>query len=219
AIEAAGITLIETQPEPRITLKIDIPPPSVIEGIAPIWADITGDGQREIIVTLSNQIEGAQIVVFNENGERIASGSSIGRGYRWRNQLAVAPFAPNGDLELVDVLTPHIGGVVEYYQLSENELKVVAQLPGYSSHVIGTRNLDMAIAGDFDGDQWVEVLLPDQLKIELGAIRRTSDGAELAWTLPVGGMVSTNLAAVTYPDGRIAVGVGRNDAVLRVWAP
>ena len=219
AIEAASITLIETQPEPRIILKIDIPSPSVIEGIAPIWADITGDGQREIIVTLSNQIEGAQIVAFNENGERIASGSSIGRGYRWRNQLAVAPFAPNGDLELVDVLTPHIGGVVEYYQLSENELKVVAQLPGYSSHVIGTRNLDMAIAGDFDGDQWVEVLLPDQLKIELGAIRRTSDGAELAWTLPVGGMVSTNLAAVTYPDGRIAVGVGRNDAVLRVWAP
>lgn len=219
AVEASGITLIDTRPEPRISLKIDIPPPAVIEGIAPIWTDITGDGQREIIVTLSSQMDGAQIVIFNEDGERLASGPPIGQGYRWRNQLAVATTGPNGELELVDVLTPHIGGVVEFYHLSGNELIVLAQFPGYTSHVIGSRNLDMALAGDFDGDRRIEVILPDQLKIELGAVRRTTDGAELAWTLPVGGVVSTNLAAVSLPDGRIAVGVGRNDAVLRVWTP
>lgn len=219
AVEAGSITLIDTLPVPSIVLRIDIPPPAVIEGIAPIWADINADGQREIIVTLSDREEGAQIAVFNEGGERIASGPSIGRGYRWRHQLAVAPFAPNGDLELVDVLTPHIGGVVEFYQFSNNMLRITALMPGYTSHVLGTRNLDMAIAGDLDGDQRVEVLLPDQSRMELGAIRRTPSGTELAWTWPVSGTVTTNLATVSFPDGSIAVGVGRDDGILRIWAP
>lgn len=219
AVEASGITLIETRPEARIILKIDIPPPAVIEGIAPIWADITGDGRREIIVTLSSQIDGAQIALFDENGERLASGPAIGQGYRWRNQLAVAPTGLDGELELVDVLTPHIGGVVEFYGLSGSELQILAQVRGYTSHVIGSRNLDMALAGDFDGDQQVEVLLPDQSRTALGAVRRSTGGAEVVWTLPAGGVISTNLAAVSFPDGRIAAGVGRDDAVLRVWTP
>lgn len=219
AVEASGITLIETRPEARIILNIDIPPPAVIEGIAPIWADITGDGRREIIVTLSSQIDGAQIALFNETGERLASGPAIGQGYRWRNQLAVAPTGLDGELELMDVLTPHIGGVVEFYGLRGNELHILAQVRGYTSHVIGSRNLDMALAGDFDGDQQVEVLLPDQSRTALGAVRRSTGGAEVVWTLPAGGVISTNLAAVSFPDGRIAAGVGREDAVLRVWTP
>lgn len=217
AIEAAAVALIETEPEPTVSLTIPIPEPMVIEGIAPLWADITGDGRREIIVTLSNEGQGAQIVVYNEDGARMASGPAIGRGFRWRHQLAVAPFGPDGELELVDVLTPHIGGVVEYYRLDGNELKIVAQTPGYTSHVIGTRNLDMAVAGDFDGDGAVELLLPIQARTELGAIRRTDSAAEVAWTLPLDGKLSTNLAAVATANGHIVLGAGREDGTLRIW--
>ena len=42
--------------------------------------------------------------------------------------------------------------MVEFFQLENNELRIVAQVPGYTSHIIGSRNLDMALAGDFDGD-------------------------------------------------------------------
>ncbi|MCJ7557026.1 MAG: hypothetical protein MUP90_08950, partial [Gammaproteobacteria bacterium] len=140
-------------------------------------------------------------------------------GYRWRNQLALAPFGPNGGLELVVVLTPHLTGVVEFYQLHAERLDVVAGVPGYTSHVIGTRNLDMALAGDFDGDGSVEVLLPGQSLTELGAIRRTGDGAEAVWSLPIDGILTTNLAAVSFPDGSLALGLGRGDGVLRVWLP
>lgn len=218
-IEAAAITLIETIPTPRVALTIPISEPTVIEGIAPIWADFTDDDTREIVVTLSNKTQGAQIVAFNEAGDLIAAGPAIGQGYRWRNQLGVAPFGPNNQLTLVDVLTPHINGVVEFYHLQGDSLQIVAQTAGFTSHVIDTRNLDMALAGDFDGDGQLEVLLPNQRRDELGAIRYSADGAEIAWAVPAGGSITTNISAVSLADDQLIVGLGRADGVLRLWGP
>ena len=84
-LEAASITLVETEPGARVLNSIHVDPPDVFEGIAPIWADLNGDGEREIIATRSDAEKGARVVVFNEDGEMVASGPSIGRGYRWRN--------------------------------------------------------------------------------------------------------------------------------------
>jgi hypothetical protein len=218
-IEAASITLVETAPTPRVALRLEIDSGKVIEGISPIWADLDGDGTREIIVTESDAELGAQIVVYNEQGRRVAAGPTIGTGYRWRHQLVVAPFGPRGELELASVLTPHIGGIVEFYRMIGDELEIVARVPGYSSHTIGSRNLDRAIAGDMDGDGLVELLVPDQAQESLGAIRRTNDGAETAWSIPISGRLSTNLAAVALPNGDLALGAGREDGVLRLWLP
>jgi endonuclease YncB( thermonuclease family) len=217
--EGTSISLIETAPAPRVVQRIEIPSPGVVEGIAPIWADLTGDGEREIIVTLSDAESGARLAVYGETGERLAVGPAIGRGYRWRHQLAVAPFGPTGDLELADVMTPHIGGIIEFFQPAGDRLKLMSQTSGYTSHVLGSRNLDMAVAGDFDGDGRLELLLPDQERANLGAVRRVPGGAEVAWELPVGGRLSTNLATVAFPDGSLAVGVGHEGEQLRLWLP
>jgi hypothetical protein len=217
AIEAGSVTLVETSQTPRIATTIFVTAPDVIENVAPIWADLNGDGTREIIVTVSNNTQGAREIVFSETGAQIAAGSPIGRGYRWRHQLAVAPFVQDEKNELVEVLTPHIGGVVQFSRLAGNSLDTVASIPGYTSHRIGLRNLDMAVAGDFDADGNIELLLPDDAMRAIGAIRRTADGAEVAWTLPMGGSrLATNLAAV-LDQNATAVGVGREDGVLRIW--
>ena len=218
-LEAGSITLIETEPETAVVNTITIPEPQVIEGIMPLWVDWNGDGTQEIIVTLSDANQGAQIVLFNEAGEQIATGPAIGQGGRWRHQLSVAPFGPNGEMELVDVLTPHIGGVVEFYQWNGDTLEIVAKVPGFTSHVIGTNNLDMAVVGDFNGDEQVELLLPTQDRTQLGGIQRTADGANVLYQVPVDGKVVTNLAGATMITGQTAVAVGRDDGFLRIWQP
>lgn len=221
AVEAGSVTLIESTPAPRIVATIAIPAPQVIEGIAPLWADLNGDGEREIIVTVSDDTQGAQVLAFAEDGTSLATGPAIGRGRRWRHQLAVAPFGADGAVELVEVLTPHIGGVTQFYRLEGNALNVVASTTGYTSHRIGSRNLDMAMAGDFDGDGSVELLLPNDALRSLGAVRHATDGAQVAWTLPMGGArVTTNLVALTLASETIMlVGVGRGDGILRIWTP
>jgi hypothetical protein len=149
----------------------------------------------------------------------MTEGPGFEHGGRWRHAIAVAPFATDGTLELAVVRTPHIGGVVEFYQLVGTQLRLTASLPGYTSHVLGSRNLDMAVAGDFDGDGQPELLLPVQDRTMLAGIRRTTTGAAQAWTADVGGVVATNLAAGTLPDGRLALGVGRKDGMVRLWLP
>ena len=99
------------------------------------------------------------------------------------------------------------------------QLEVVARVSGYTSHSIGSRNLDMAAAGDFDGDGRVELLLPDNGFTMLAAIRRAGESTGVVWSLPVGARVTTNLAAVRLTGGRMAIGIGRDDGVLRVWVP
>ncbi len=131
----------------------------------------------------------------------------------------IGPFGPNGEIELVDTLTPHIGGTIEFYRpdLDNGSLDIAATQTGYTSHRIYTRNLDTARAGDLDGDGRWELLVPNDDYTELGAIRHETDGATVAWTLPVDGTIVTNLASATNSEGRAQVAAGREDAVLRIW--
>jgi hypothetical protein len=191
----------------------------VIEGIAPIWTDLNGDGTHDIIITASNPQYGAQLIVYSDTGQLIATGPNIGQGFRWRHQIAVAPFGVNRELEIVSVRTPHLGGVVEFSRLESNKLITVAELPGYTSHIIGSRNLDMAAVGDFDSDGYIELLLPNQSRSKLAAIRRIEDKAKEVWSLPLDAPLNTNLGAVSLLDGGIAIGVGMENGILRIWHP
>lgn len=212
AIEAERCVLLDTE----LTVRSRIDPAGVIEGVAPILADLTGDSRREVVLTVSDADRGARVVAFDRDGRTIASGAGFDGGYHWRHQLAVAPFGPDGTPELATVETPHVGGTVEFYRRVGEELRVVASLTGYASHTIESRVLDGGVAGDFDGDGRPELLVPDDSRTALGAVERTDDGAREGWRLPVGGTIATNVAATTLADGGLAVGVGHADGV-RLW--
>jgi len=216
--EATEFTLVETRPSIQVAQTISIPGQAVVEGIAPIWADLNGDGKREIIVTISDAEQGAQVVVYAESGKLQATGPAVGRGNRWRHQIAVAPFGSGGGLELAEVLTPHIGGIAGFYRLDDDSLDLSVQEGGVTSHSIGSRNLDMGLAADLDGDGQPELVVFNQQFTEITALRRTANGAQLAWQTPVDGKAVTNLATAIDSNGSLSVGVGRDDKILRVWS-
>ncbi len=206
-LEASSLTVFDA---PGPVRTVNLRPGLVVEGIAPIWADLDGDGEREEILTLSDAEGGARIAA----GE--VEGAPIGRGRRWRHQIAVAPFGPNGETELAAVRTPHIGGVAEFFDAG---LQIVAEARGVTSHVLGSRNLDMALAADADGDGRVELITPTEDLAMLAAVRREGPGARVVWTVPLDGRLATNLAAAELPGGRLAFAAGTDDGKLRIWPP
>lgn len=215
--EAASITLVDAAAKPRVETKVEIPAPFVFEGIAPIWVDWNRDGDREIVATLSSAGGGAQIVLFAENGNRLAESTPIGAGNRWRHAIAVAPFGPGGEMELAEVVTPHLGRTVQFLGWRGDQLRPTATVKGFTSHVIGSRNLDLAAAGDFDGDGKVELLIPNASLNALGGIRRTDGGAEVAWTISLPSSLSSNIGGVMLDDRTMVVAAGLADGTLRLW--
>lgn len=219
-IEATSMTLVNIQEDdPRVIREIQIDPGEVIEGISPIWVDLDHDGTLEIIVTQSNPGSGARIVVYREDGSLFASGEPIGQGFRWRHQLAVAQFIQGGTQEIAVIRTPHIGGIIEIYSLEGDRLEITGVLAGYSSHQIGSRNLDQALAADFSEDGQLEIVVPNQFFTAVSGIQWGDGELKVVWEAPVGEKISTNLAAVTLPDGRIALGLGQENHLLRIWVP
>ena len=215
AVEAGSVTLLDESG--HILQVISAPDGQVIEGIMPLWADLDEDGQAEIIITVSGPSSGAQLLAYRQDGSLLAASSAIGTGYRWRNQMAASTFGPNGELELVDVLTPHLSGTVEFFRINGDRLERTASISGYTSHVIGSRNLDMALAADLDADGQFEVLLPNLARTALGVIKHASEGAVVLGELPLDGALSTNLAGVSLADGSLALAAGTGNGVLMIW--
>ncbi|MBK5268997.1 MAG: hypothetical protein JJE47_16375 [Acidimicrobiia bacterium] len=212
--EASGVAFVslDTQEVVReLILEGD-----VFEGMVGMFADLDGDEVDEYIMTVSNPETGARLVVLDDNADLVAESDPIGEGGRWRHQIAAAPFGPNGEVELVDVRTPHIGGVVEYFAMRNGQLELVASLEGFSSHTIGSRNLDMAVAFDVDGDGQVELVVPNTPKDALAVLRRVGDSVEVVMTLPLGGVLSTNLVAVEVA-GHVVLAAGTADGRLLIW--
>lgn len=216
-LEATGITLVNTQTSPPQITKLAVTGGDVIEGIAPLWADLDGDGAREIIVTQSNSLDGARLVAYREDGSLLAASPAIGQGFRWRHQLAVGKFLPGDEVQIAVVRTPHIGGVIELFVLENGQLVRRAELAGYSTHQIYSRNLDSTLAFDLNADGILELLAPEQSQQALALIAFRDGVLRPIWRAELGDRLSTNLAGVSLAGGGLAFGIGEQNGVLRIW--
>lgn len=220
AIEADSMTLLHPGEQEDFKAETVFPASGgVFEQISPLWFEMLGVNGELVAVTESTPELATRVSVYSLDGSLVAAGPFIGEPYKWRHLISAGPFGPNGEIELVDTLTPHMGGTIEFYKpdLDNGSLNIVATQTDYTSHRIYTRNMDTARAGDLDGDDRWELLVPNDTYTELGAIRRTQDGSEVAWTLPADGTIVTNLASATNSEGRAQIGAGRQDGVLRIW--
>ena len=206
----------------RILARIDLPGEGVFAGIAPFWADIDGDGVEDLVTTVSNGSLGARIRAYVWDGAGIRQeldGPASGRGNRWRHQLTAGRFGPDGSIEIVSVRNPHQDPEMEFFRLGDGALERAASLPGVTTHVLGSRNLDQTAAGDFNGDGQPEVLAMDLRRRAIVAIQRNESGASEVWRLEAGGEIVSNFAPVELLDGNLALAAGTYDNRLRVWLP
>ena len=225
-IEAAAVEWIDTCTGE--SGRIDIPAPDVIEGIAPILIDIDRDGQTEIVVTLSNADDGARLAAFELDGATAGESEPIGQANRWRNIMAVGAFGPGGEVEIIEVQTPHIGGLVQAFRQIEDEesglslIQVAESDPRYTSHVINSRNLSMGIGVDANNDGFPDVLVATANRDAIVALTRTDglDSELQGWDIigeqPLDTALTSNIASQEESAGRATIAVADGD-ILRIW--
>ncbi len=215
-VEAETVTVIDPGTA-TVSAVLDAPDGTVFEAISPMWADVDRDGTDEIVVTASDSSSGARLTVFAASGELLAQSPPIGSGNRWLNQLAVAATGPSGETEVIEVKTPHIGGIVQWYQLDGDRLELQAGIPGYSTHGIFSRNLDEGLVIDVGGDGRLDVVVPSQDDRTLAVLTRVTGGAEVTLEVDLSGLLGTNLAGVVRGDGSATVAAATADGLLLVW--
>jgi hypothetical protein len=213
-IEASRLDFGTDIPADRI---VELPEHEVIEGISPIVAALSDAGQVGVLVTVSDAQNGARLRAYGEDGRVVGESDPIGQGFRWLHQIGVGPTGPDGEIEVIAVRTPHIGGIVQAFRLEGDRFERVASIEGYSSHAIGSPNLDMALLADTDADGQLEVVVPTQAMTELAVLKRTGDGFAEVMRLPLHGRLATNVAAAVDGEGRLSLAAATMDGRLHVF--
>ncbi|MGL1890109.1 MAG: hypothetical protein OCD02_00715 [Spirochaetaceae bacterium] len=146
----------------------------------------------EILLTRSSSKLGARVDVYSKYGKFLGASNYIGRGFRWLHILAVANFYFDDGLELAIVKTPHLGGILEFYKWKDGRLQLIESKRGFSTHKIGSTNLNMAIAINVDNDKYAELILPSNDYRKLMIVKLTKNGIVIIDEIKVPGVI-TNL--------------------------
>jgi len=119
---------------------------------------------------------------------------------------------------VLNVITPHIGGILQALRLVEGRLESVATRGQYSPHAINSRILDGAYVGALDGAGDWEVLLPNQARTQLVALS-LRDGEfieEFVLESNEGTRSQSNIAVIDWL-GRTVVATVDIDGVATLW--
>jgi hypothetical protein len=126
-------------------------------------ADLDGDGAPEAVLVKSYLDRASAIAVFRIKSDGIAplaESPHIGHRHRWLNPVGVADFTGTGEPTIAAVITPHVAGSLRLYRLAGASLAEIARVDGFTNHILGSRDLDLARIGDVLGLGIPQIVLP-----------------------------------------------------------
>lgn len=200
--------------------QIALPAGTVFEGLSPMFI-MSGE---TVVTTVANASNGAWLRTYDVFCGTVVSESPY-IGWGWRHLLFFNDFAfdsNDGPLySLVEVLTPHVRKELEFFHIDSKSGAMTkrASTSKFTTHDIGWRYLDTAISGDLNGDGVNEAVVLDESLQSLVSFQLMSGGIQEAWSLPMGGKLSSNIAAVSYSsdsDNGIALAAA-SGATMHVW--
>jgi hypothetical protein len=180
-------------------LKHVLKPHQVFEDITPRLHDLNGDGTAEVVTILTSLDEGASLAVFgikNSGLSLIANTRFIGLTHRWLNIAGLADYNGDGTTDVALVLTPHLGGALQFWTLEGSKLTLKGSLDGFSNHEIRTRALSMSATVDVNGDGQAEILVPAASRRSLRLVGFVDGILRDIKQFPLNGRISGDLQAV-----------------------
>ena len=158
-VEAAGFAVKHHNK----TKTFVLPETQVFEDLRVRLHDLDGDSIPEAIIIRSDLAKGASIAVYSISGADItlqAASDFIGQPNRWLNIVGFGDFTGSGKTMIAAVVTPHLTGSLRLYDIVGGQLLEISRIDGFTNHVNGTTDLDLAQLRDGNGDGVVDIDLP-----------------------------------------------------------
>jgi len=162
AIEAGCLVVEDDSGENYV---IELPESQVFEDLIPRIADIDGNGINDVVVVRSDAQGGAALAIYtvdNKAAVELAATPPIGRAFRWLAPVGIADFNGDDQLDVAYVQTPHIGGILKVWTMTDNGFEQIAELRGFSNHSIGSNRVSTAKLVDHNKDGVMDMALPNQ---------------------------------------------------------
>ena len=197
-------------------VRLDLPADAAFEDGLLRRVNLDGRDSDEIVLVLANRRAGAAIAVYGVQlsgtvpvlSERARS-PAVGPG-RWQNPVGVGDFNGDGRLEVVSVLTPHIGGVLTLYGYKPPDLLPLARTGDVCNHVYGRQEQRLAAVLHRQGR--TVVAIPDQSRYRLRTLSVASNGqwasvaADVVFSHPIDRVMPTlagELEVLAGPERRL----------------
>ena len=206
AVEAEAITVVELGPGATLRAKggFVLAGEAVFEELGATLADLDEDGRPELLVARSTPGQGAALVALTWRGGRLepfAEGPPVGQAGRWVHLLGVGDVAGGRRPHVVSLRTPHIGGILQAFEVAPPRLVLRGERPGLSTHAIGSRNLDQVALADLNGSGRPQIVAPDRQRRKIVGVEWLGGGLLERWSYVLAGPVSSNLVVADLDGG------------------
>ncbi len=197
-----------------------LPEDSVFEDRIPRLVDINVDGKNEVLLVRSYLNRGAALVVIALNDgklEIVAEARPIGLAHRWLNPVGIGDFDDDGITEIAAVITPHIGGTLQLYEMRGNRLVEDLSLHGFSNHQMGSRNLGLSAVADVDGNGVPDIVAPDASRENLVGLTFQGGKPVELFRVPLSARITSPMQSADLDqDGRdeVIFGIAPNRLIV-----